>query len=78
MECIVHYIYEDKEYSELKPVSENQYKRIIKAKTIRANSTGLNQHLEQCATVPNKGTDKSVHGVHLESCYKTFTGIIPK
>ena len=79
MEYIVHYIYEDREYSELKPMSENQYKRIIKAKTIRTKSTGPNHHLEQCATVPKKGIDKVyMEGVRLEPCYKKFTGIIPK
>ena len=86
MKCIVHYIYEDEEYSELKPVSENQYKRIIKAKTIRAKSTGPNQHLQkftsfciarECPTVPEKGINKSVHGVHLEPCCKIYR-IIPE
>ena len=78
MECIVHYDYNDVKYSELKSLSDNQYERIKEAKHIRTQSTEQNQHLQQCATVPENGYNKLIHGVHLEPCYKKFAGIIAK
>ena len=65
-------------YSELKSLSDNQYERIKEAKNIRTQSTEQNQHLQQCATVPENGYNKLIHGVHLEPCYKKFTCIIAK
>ena len=78
MECIVHYDYNDVKYSELKSLSDNQHERIKEAKNIRTQSTEQNQHLQQCATVPENEYNKLIHGVHLELCYKKFTGIIAK
>ena len=49
-----------------------------KQKNIRTQSTERNQHLQQCATVPENGYNKLIHGVHLEPCYKNFTSIIAK
>ena len=78
MECIVHYDYNDEKYSELKSLSENQYERIKEAINISTQSTERNQHLQQCATVPENGYNKLIHGIHLEPCYKKFIGIIAK
>ena len=35
-----------------------------------------NQHQEQCNSVPLIGFDPSIHGIHVEPCYKKFTKII--
>ena len=73
MKCVVHYAIKDARYSQLKGLSENQYGRLLTAKTIRKKSTEQNYHREQCSTRPDSGFDKTVHGVHLEPCYKKFT-----
>ena len=78
MECVVHYVIKDSRYSQLKSLSDNQYGRLITAKAIRQDSTELNFHAEQCATIPDGGFDKNIHGVHLEPCYKKFTAIIAR
>eukprot|EP00112_Aurelia_sp_Birch-Aquarium-sp1_P000730 Seg1070.14 transcript_id=Seg1070.14/GoldUCD/mRNA.D3Y31 product="hypothetical protein" protein_id=Seg1070.14/GoldUCD/D3Y31 len=78
MECVVHYTIKDSRYSQLKPLSDNQYGRLLAAKAIRQDLTELNFHKEQCATVPDGGFDKTIYGVHLEPCYKKFTTIIAR
>eukprot|EP00794_Sanderia_malayensis_P002216 gene2216-2522_t len=75
MECVVHYTIKDSIYSQLKPLSDNQCGRLLEAKAIRQDSTELNAHSEQCATIPDGGFDKAIHRVHLEPCYKKFTAI---
>ena len=62
--------------SQLRPLSQNQFERILKAKEIRQKDNEENQHQEQCNSVPLIGSDPSVHGIHLEPCYKKFTKII--
>ena len=78
MECVVHYAIKDSRYSQLKPLSDNQYGRLLAAKEIRQGSTELNAHTEQCAAIPDGGFDKTKHGVHLDPCYKKFTAIIAR
>ena len=75
-QCIVHYTNKQWKYSQLKPLSQNQYERILKAKEIRQTDNEENQHQEQCNSGPLIGFDPSVHGIHLEPCYKKFTKII--
>ena len=75
MQCIVHYTNKQWKYSQLKPLSQNQYERILKAKEIRQKDNEENQHQEQCNSVPLIEFDPSVHGIHLEPCYKKFTKI---
>ena len=76
MECVAHYSYQEKDYHELKPLSMNQYERLLEAKRIRMESSTENQHLDQCHTIPINGFDETKHGIYLEPCYKKFTGII--
>ena len=76
MQCIVYYTNNQWKYSQLKPLSKSQYERILKAKEIRQKDNEENQHQEQCSSVPLIGFDSSVHGIHLEPCYKKFTKII--
>ena len=76
MECVAHYNYQEKDYHELKPLSMNQHERLLEAKRIRMESSTENQHLDQCHTVPINGFDETRHGIHLEPCYKKFTGVI--
>ena len=45
-------------------------------KEIRQKDNEENQHQEQCNSVPLIGFDPSVHGIHLEPCYKKFSKII--
>ncbi len=78
MECVVHYVMKDVTYSELKALSQNQYQRLNEAKQIRKQSTERNQHLEQCSLIPEGEFNVDLHGVHLEPCYKKFTGLIAK
>ena len=54
----------------------NQYERVLEAKRIRMESSTENQHLDQCHTIPINGFDETRHSIHLEPCYKKFTGII--
>ena len=76
MQCVVHYTKKRTKYSQLKPLSQNQYERIITAKEIRQKGNRENRHEEQCKSVPLLSFDPSVHGVHLDPCYKQFTKII--
>ena len=76
MQCIVHYTKKQWKYSQLKPLSQNQHERILNAKEIRQKDNEENQYQEQCNSVPLIGFDPSVHGIHLEQCYKKFTKII--
>ena len=76
MECVAHYAYSDRNYSELKGLSSNQYDRLVQANKIRLESSLDNRHTQQCTTVPDNGFDVTKHGVHLEPCYKKFTAII--
>ena len=76
MQCVVHYTKKHMKYSQLKPLSQNQYERIITAKEIRQKGNRENHHEEQCKSVPLLSFDPSVHGVHLDPCYKQFTKII--
>ena len=78
MECVVHYVMKDVSYSELKAISQNQYERLNEAKLIRQQSSERNQHAEQCSLIPQGDFDVNLHGVHLEPCFKKFTGIIAK
>ena len=52
MECVAHYNYHEKDYHELKPLSMNQYERLLKAKRISMEFSTENQHLDQCHTIP--------------------------
>ena len=66
MQCIVHYTNKQWKYSQFKPLSQNQYERILKAKEIRQKDNEENEHQEQCNSVPLIGFDPLVHGIHLE------------
>ena len=76
MLIFAHYTNKQWKYSQLKPLSQNQQERILKAKEIRQKDDEENQHQEQCNSVPLIGFDPLVQGIHLEPCYKEFTKII--
>ena len=78
MQCVAHYSNSNRTYSKLKTLSENQLDRLLEAKCFREKETlDANRHLTQCATVPTKDDfDSSVHGIHLDPCYKSFTKIL--
>ena len=52
MQYIVHYTKKQWKYSQLKPLSQNQYEGILKAREIRQKDNEENQHQEQCNSVP--------------------------
>ena len=52
MQCIAHYTNKQWKHFQLKPLSQNQYERILKAKEIRQKDNEENQHQEQCKSVP--------------------------
>ena len=66
MQYVVHYHFTNTDYSELKALTVNQYKRVVEAKEIRLAATFENQHLEQCNSLPIDGFDTARHGVHLK------------
>ena len=78
MQCIAHYSSSNKTYSKLKTLSENQLNRLLEAKSVREKETlEANRHSIQCATIPTKDDfDYSVHGIHLDPYYKSFTKIL--
>ena len=71
--CIVHYP-NQATYSRIKQLSEVNKRRVIEAKEKRLSLGGSNSHLEQCENVPSEFED-SIHGVHLQPCYKKYVTI---
>lgn len=67
--CVVHYKNQTK-YSNIKPLSEDNKKRIIAAKEVRERVRGENHHEEQCSKIP-KAFNKN-HGIHVDPCYKRY------
>ena len=78
MQCVAHYSNSNRTYSKLKTLSENQLNRLLEAKSVREKETlEANRHSIQCATIPAKDDfNCSVHGIHLDLCYKLFTKIL--
>ena len=74
--CVAHYPSKDFEYSELILLSQHAHARLLEARKIR-QELGSNEHADQCSSIP--GTlDDTLHGIHMEPCYKKFTMIISK
>lgn len=71
MRCIVHY-QNQCTYSKLKPLSDTNKAKIIKAKERREEFGGKNYHEEQCVLIPETFDDDDTHGIHLEACYKKY------
>ena len=78
MQCVAHCSNSNRTYSKLKTLSESQLNRLLEAKSVREKETlEANRHSIQCATIPAKDDfDCSVHGIHLDLCYKSFTKIV--
>ena len=77
MECVVHYEYKEANYSDLKPLSDNQCSRLLEAKRLRLlDENEENRHFQQCSSIPDEGFDGTIHGVYLNPCYKKFTRFI--
>ena len=78
MQCVAHYSNSNRTYSKLETLSQNQLNRLLEAKSVREKETlEANRHSIQCATIPKKDHfDCSVHGIHLDPCYKSFTKIL--
>ena len=73
---MAHYPSKDFEYSELIPLSQHAHAWLLEARKIR-QELGSNEHADQCSSIP--GTfDDTLHGIHIEPCYKKFTMIISK
>ena len=54
MERVVHYHDSSRTYSRLKPVSENQYQRLLEEKSFREKEElETNQHISQCRSIPS-------------------------
>ena len=75
--CMAHYPSKDVEYDELIPLSQHAHVWLLEARKIRQELGGSNEHADQCSSIP--GTlDDTLHGIHMEPCYKKFTMIISK
>ena len=79
MKNIVHYPHHNPEkYSAIKQVSLVNEERIRLAKIERERErTNENYHRDQCESIPET-IDHSIHGLHLEPCYKQFTLLLSK
>ena len=77
MQCVAHYNNSNRTYSKLKTLSENQLNRLLEVKSVREKETlETNRHSIQCTAIATKDDfDWSVHGIHLDQCYKSFTKI---
>ena len=61
----------------LKPLSDNQYSRLLEAKRLRLlDENEENRHFQQCSSILDEGFDGTIHGVHLNPCDKKFTHFI--
>ena len=58
MECVMHYRDSCSTYSTLKSLSQNQYDRLLKAKSARSDCDIAIMHEEQCSSIPHNGFDK--------------------
>ena len=78
MQCVTHYSNSNRIYRKLKTLSENQLNRLLEANSVREKETlEANRHFIQYATIPTKDDfDCSIHGIHLDPCYKSFTKIL--
>ena len=78
MHCVAHYSNSSRTYSKLIALSENHLNRLLKAKSIRKKETlEANRNSIQCAAIRMKDDfDCSVHRIHLDPCYKSFTKIL--
>ena len=65
-------------YSKLKTLSENQMNRLLEAMSVREKETlEASRHSIQCERISTKDYfDCSVHGIHLDTCYKSLTKIM--
>ena len=77
-QCIAHYSNSNRTYSKLKTLSESRLNRPLEAKSLREKETlEANIYSALCATISTKDDfDCSVHGIHLDPCYKSFTKIL--
>ena len=77
MHCVAHYANSNRTCGTLKELSDNQLNRLLEAKNVREKEQlETNRHYEQCRTIPEKSQfNSSVHGIHLDPCYKLFTKI---
>ena len=75
LRCVAHYSSSTYKYSELIVLSENAHLRLLEAKQMRNDQGVENEHKDQSALIPDH-LDPSVHGIHMEPCYKKFTLII--
>ena len=66
--CIIHYP-NQATYSKIKQLSHTNKQRIAEAKEKRQSLKGSHHHKEQCENIPLE-FDESIHGVHLQPCYK--------
>ena len=78
MQCVAHYSNSNRTYSKLKTLSESQLNRLLEAKSVREKEMlEANRHSIQCATISTKSDFHcSVHEIHLDPCYKSFTQIL--
>ena len=78
MHCVAHYTNSNRTCGTLKELSDNQFNRLLEAKNVREKEQlETNRHYEQCRTIPEKSQfNSSVHGIHLDPCYKLFTKIL--
>ena len=73
MQWVAHYTNSNRTYSKLKTLSENQQNRLLEANTRKPTDILF----IQCAAISTKEDfDCSVHGIHLDLCYKSFTKIL--
>ena len=58
--CVAHYKKSCSTYSTLKSLSQNQYDRLLKAKSARDDCDAANKHEKQCSSIPLTGLIKIV------------------
>ena len=78
MHCVAHHTNSNRTCGTLKELSDNQLNRLLEAKNGREKEQlETNRHYEQCRTISEKSQfNSSVHGIHLDPCYKLFTKIL--
>lgn len=75
LECIVHYP-NQRQYSDVKELSDINKEKITKAKVKRMREGGSHLHFEQCSKIPETFVE-GFHGIHLEPCYKRYLTLFP-
>lgn len=70
LKCIIHYENQSS-YSQIKPLSETNIRRIGDAREKRLEVGGSHLHGDQIKQIP-ENISQQEHGVHLDPCYKRY------